>query len=312
MTIISMSGTLVTLLLASLGGLANASGPLSVYTVNYPLQYFAERIGGDYVSVAFPAPAGVDPAQWTPDPATIAAYQNADLILLNGAGYARWVDSVRLPAKRTADTSAAFKPNFIAVEQPTGQGPGVEGEPASVGVASVTWLDLFQATQQAQAVMQALADRMPERQAEFEQNLARLRGELMALDLDLQRLVARNPNQLFLASQPVYQYFARRYAMKIQSVSWQPEAVPDETQWEALTYRLEDFSASWMLWEAAPNPQSISRLKALGVTSLVLDPCANRPAQGDFISVMKQNRDRLRAARASRAVSVVLPGAAAY
>jgi len=307
-----MSRTLVALLLASVGGLANASGPLSIYTVNYPLQYFAERIGGDYVSVVFPAPPGVDPAQWAPDSATIAAYQNADLILLNGGGYARWVATVRLPAKRTVDTSAAFRANFIAVEELTGQGPGVEGGPARAGVASITWLDLFQAAQQAQAVMQALAGKMPERQAEFEQNLARLRSELMALDLDLQRLVARNPNQLFLASQPVYQYFARRYEVKIQSVSWQPEAVPDETQWEALRYHLEDFPASWMLWEATPNPQSASRLKALGVTSLVLDPCANRPARGDFISVMKQNRDRLRAAFASGAVSLILPAAAAY
>jgi len=36
--------------------------PLSVYTVNYPLQYFAEKIGGEYVDVQFPAPSDVDPA----------------------------------------------------------------------------------------------------------------------------------------------------------------------------------------------------------------------------------------------------------
>ena len=73
-----------------------AAEKLTVYVVNYPLQFFAERIGGEHVNVVFPAPADVDPAYWMPDTPTIAAYQQADLILLNGAGYARWVNKVML------------------------------------------------------------------------------------------------------------------------------------------------------------------------------------------------------------------------
>ena len=71
--------------------------PLSVYVVNYPLQYFAERIGGKHVNVSFPAPQGVDPAYWSPDAEVVVAYQEADVILLNGAGYARWVGRASLP-----------------------------------------------------------------------------------------------------------------------------------------------------------------------------------------------------------------------
>ncbi|MGI9342970.1 MAG: hypothetical protein ACR2QV_08965 [Gammaproteobacteria bacterium] len=48
---------------------------MRVYAVNYPLAYFAERIGSDAVDVRFPVPAGVDPAAWVPDPDTIAEYQ---------------------------------------------------------------------------------------------------------------------------------------------------------------------------------------------------------------------------------------------
>ena len=32
---------------------AEAASPLSVYTVSYPLQYFAERVGGEDVAVVF-------------------------------------------------------------------------------------------------------------------------------------------------------------------------------------------------------------------------------------------------------------------
>ena len=60
-----------------------SSAALSVYVVNYPLMYFAERIGGDHVEVVFPAPAGVDPAFWQPGVDVVADYQMADLIVRN-------------------------------------------------------------------------------------------------------------------------------------------------------------------------------------------------------------------------------------
>ena len=60
----------------------------TVYTVNYPLQYCAQRIAGDTLTVVFPMTVDEDPAYWKPAPQIIQAYQNADLILLNGADYA--------------------------------------------------------------------------------------------------------------------------------------------------------------------------------------------------------------------------------
>jgi len=74
---------------------ASADEKLSVYAVNYPLAYFAERIGGSSVNVVLPVPADIDPAFWEPDASVIAEFQQADLILLNGAGYANW--STHLP-----------------------------------------------------------------------------------------------------------------------------------------------------------------------------------------------------------------------
>ena len=80
-------------------------GPPQVYAVNYPLAYFAERIAGDSVQVVFPAPADVDPATWSPGIDAVAAFQQADLVLLNGAGYAGWVQRVTLSESRLVDTS---------------------------------------------------------------------------------------------------------------------------------------------------------------------------------------------------------------
>ena len=102
------NGWLAALLGALSAGPALAADPLTVYAVNYPLAYFAERIGGEQVEVVFPAPADVDPAYWAPAPEVIADYQKADLILLNGADYAHWVGRTTLPASKMVNTSASL------------------------------------------------------------------------------------------------------------------------------------------------------------------------------------------------------------
>jgi len=88
---------------------AFATPEFFVKDYNYPLKYFAERIGGPHVKVILPVPSGQDPVYWTPTIADITAYQQSDLILLNGAGYAKWVKKVSLPRSKTVDTSRQLK-----------------------------------------------------------------------------------------------------------------------------------------------------------------------------------------------------------
>ena len=88
------------------------AGSPTVATVNYPLASFAERIGGDTITVEFPAIDG-DPAFWEPKTADILTYQQADLILLNGASYAKWVPKVSLAQARLINTSADLTEKFI-------------------------------------------------------------------------------------------------------------------------------------------------------------------------------------------------------
>ena len=47
---------------------AASTDRMIIYTVNYPLKYFAERIAGEHADVVFPAPADGDPAFWCPLP----------------------------------------------------------------------------------------------------------------------------------------------------------------------------------------------------------------------------------------------------
>jgi zinc transport system substrate-binding protein len=271
----------------------SAQDRLRIYTVNYPLAYFAERIAGDLAEVTFPAPGDVDPAFWMPDAETIAAYQAADLILLNGADYEKWTGKVSLPRSRLVDTSRAFRDAYIREAGGITHSHGPGGEHDHGGLAFTTWLDLSQAAQQAEAIAQALIRKSPDAKEEIERNLHALRDDLLALDERIAEITRTDPGRPLLASHPVYQYLARRYGLNLISVMWEPEELPNEGQWNALEGILEDHPARWMLWEGEPGQATATRLRALGIDSLVLDPCANRPAKGDFLTVMTDNASKL-------------------
>jgi zinc transport system substrate-binding protein len=266
-----------------------AGGPLEVYVVNYPLRYFAERIGGEHVRVFFPAPADVDPAYWSPDAEAVAAYQGADLILLNGAGYARWVQRASLPQARLVDTSAAFRDRLIALDAATTHIHGPEGAHTHADQAFTTWLDPELVTLQARAIAQAFAAARPEHEAAFRAGLATLEAALGELDARLGAAAQSIGEAPLLFSHPVYQYFARRYSLNARSLHWEPDELPDERAWRALEALLAEHPARWMIWEAAPSDATLRRLAALGVSSIIYSPCANAPEQGDFLSVMSRN-----------------------
>jgi zinc transport system substrate-binding protein len=91
----------------------------------------------------------------------------------------------------------------------------------------------------------------------------------------------------------VYDYLARRYGLNIKSVHWEPDVPPTDAQWSEIKTILTKHPAQWMVWEAKPMQESVERLKLMGIDSLIFDPCANTPDQGDFLSVMQQNAENL-------------------
>jgi zinc transport system substrate-binding protein len=273
---------------------AAKSGKPQVFVANYPLQYFAQRIAGDVVEVLFPAPKDEDPAFWQPEEATITAYQQADLILMNGATYSKWADKVTLPESKVVDTSKGFANNFIQVSDVVTHSHGPGGEHSHNGIAFTTWVDFKQASLQAKAVSEALIRLVPSAKEAMEKNAEALKDELDALDDRMSTLSRRWADMPLVASHPVYHYLARRYGMNLKSVLWEPEVVPDENALKDLAAVLATHRARWMIWEGSPDPESDIKLAStFGIKSIIFDPCGNVPDSGDFMTVMKANVEAL-------------------
>jgi zinc transport system substrate-binding protein len=290
-----MTKRLVILLAACLfccGAVAHAE-EVKVFASNYPLSYFAERISGKSEIVIFPEIDG-DPAFWEPEPADIITIQQSDIILLNGATYEKWQPAVSLPKRKIVDTSKGFRAQYIIMEEAVDHAHGPTGAHSHSGTAFTTWIDLNQAAFQAKAIKDALAKQNVSPEEMLNNNFESLIDDLRFLDTEINEMAQGQSNMPLVASHPVYQYLARRYRLNIKAVMWEPDVFPDEQMWAHLEEMVKEHPAKWMIWEGEPLPQSVERLKEMGIASIVFDPCGNKPEGGDFLSVMKENVENLK------------------
>ncbi len=254
--------------------------------VTCPLAWTPERLGGHSVGVLSPGPAGRDPSFRRPGLSEIAAIQQADLIALNGAGFATWTTRTSLPRSRIVDTSAGFSDAYIATQSVT-HSHGADGEHSHTGTASYTWLDFAQAGQQAEALAAAMKRRMPELGDQIDVAMPGLLAELTALDAEARETLTTLHGTTIVATHPRYQYLARAYGLDIASLEWDAGAMPDDAQWQELQDIADQTGATLVIWEATPPDGAMNRASELGLKSVVFSPLATRPSNGDFVSVMQ-------------------------
>jgi len=267
---------------------------VSVITVNYPLHYFADRIGGDLISLQYIIPADVDPAYWNPNEEELSLYQSTDIILVNGADYAKWMENVSLPTSRIVNTSASFKDELLPLKNVASHSHGPEGEHQHKGVAFTTWLDFEFAIKQAEAIKDILIKKLPKEKLVLDDNFNQLKEDLEALDKLMLEGASKLKGVNVFGSHPVYQYLSRGYNLKIKSVHFEPDTFPTDEQWRGLERIVDKSQENLMLWEGKPNKKIENKLLELNIDILVFDPCANMPAEGDFLDVMEDNLIRVR------------------
>jgi len=261
-----------------------------VAVVNYPLYTFSTQIGGDKIEVFFPQISG-DPAYWEPDEVSIEKFQNAELILLNGADYAKWTDKVSLPVATQVNTSKTYQNQLIEIKGEV-HSHGPEGDHSHAGYAFTTWLDLKNALQQAEVVNEALAELLPEEKEFFAVNFKKVQGQLNQLDKQLSDILGNQEDLELFASHPVYQYLSKGYGIDIISYHWEPSKMPNDTDWKEFEHELDHHTARAMLWEEEPLTEIRQKLKGLNIKVIVYNPGGNR-TDLDFISLMGKNVENL-------------------
>lgn len=274
------------------------TGTPVVYTTFYPTEYFAGRIAGDVLDVTCPLPDDADPIYWEPSRDEIAAFQSAHLIIINGAEFEKWVASVSLPESRVVDTAAGFEEDWVTYVTTT-HSHGAGGEHTHEGIDGHTWLDPINAIAQAEAIQEAMIEHFPEHETVFRVSIGALRMELTDLDARFKALTPKLEGVQLIASHPAYNYVAARYGWDIANLDLDPESPPAPRDLFEIDRAIDpDISRRIMLWESAPNQAMVDALDERGIVSVTFSPCEMldaeaRAAGADYISVMRDNLDRL-------------------
>lgn len=260
----------------------------SIAVVNYPLYYFAKSIGGDLVSVYLPDIKS-DPAYWKPEVEQIIHFQNSDLILANGAGYAKWIEKVSLPSSKIIVTSAGFADQWTESDEGLVHSHGPEGDHSHKEADFTTWLNFRFAAKQAASIHKALVNLLPDKVEDLDENFKQLNENLMTLNNKMEGISGKIDNQVLIASHPVYQYLEQGYGLKMISKHWEPDEMPSEEMWDDLKKTKSNHPESIMVWEDEPLNEIKVKLEELNILIVVFNPCANKPATSNFLDVMNEN-----------------------
>ncbi|MEL6451295.1 MAG: zinc ABC transporter substrate-binding protein [Pseudomonadota bacterium] len=281
-----MRTVLAVIALLLTASVAAAQDKPRVVVVNYALQYMAERLLGDSADVVFPVPAGVDPSFWRPSIADISAVQSADLILLNGAGFATWTAKVSLPRSKIVNTARGLEDRFIATATIT-HSHGDGGTHSHDGTASYLWLDPTLAIAQAEAIAGAVSARGLGDAATVYANLDALRDNLRALDETTKATLGGLTDTVFIATHPRYQYLARAYGLTVYALEWDAGAMPTADQLADLQAKIDETGASVLIWEAAPAKEARAQVANLGLVDLVFPPLAVPTKEAPFLDAFR-------------------------
>jgi zinc transport system substrate-binding protein len=259
--------------------------PLKIVALSFPAQWLTQRLQGEGAVVERLLPAGEDPPTYQPPPERIAALQDADLIVGNGAGYEAWLSTASLPEARLVLTADGL--DLIRLPE-TRHRHGAEGEHSHGGVDPHTWTDPLLLIQQADALTVALHRARP--QGGWDDRAAVLKAELEALHVELQAGLAPLSERRIAANHPAYNYLARRYALDLTSFDFDPKTPPSAESLAAFNTWAIGQDAPMLWWEQTPA-DAVRAAFPPTVRHVVIDPLEQPPDGGEY--------DLLRAARAN-------------
>ena len=258
-------------------GAAGTKG-LDVAAGFYPLQFVAERVGGDAVRVEPLAPPGAEPHDLELGPQQVAALSEAVLVL-HLRDFQPAVD--RAVEQQAAD--AALDAAQVS--------PLVDGDPH-------VWLDPTRLAAIADAVAQRLAAASPEQAAAFRGRADALWAELTALDGELRAGLADCERREVVTSHTSFGYLARAYGLtQVGIAGLSPHEDPSAARLAEVTRLAEETGVTTVFFEDTVSPKVSEALaREVGARAEVLSPLETQPAGGDYLSGMRTVLASLRTA----------------
>ena len=286
-------------------------GTLTVMASFYPLQYLAEKIGGEHVTVTSLTPAGAEPHDLELSPKTVDALSSADAVIYL-AGFQSAVDeAIEQQAPKTViDVSPAVQLVEAGVdanhpseeededtdEAQSSEADGHEDHHHDMSTDPHFWLDPVRMASAATLVGDKLAEANPANAEMYKTNAKALKEELTSLGNDLVSKTSTCQIKTFVTAHTAFGYLADRTGLTQVGISGlDPDSSPSPARLAEISQIAKDQGVTTIFTEALIDPKIAQTLADdLGITTAVLDPIESQtdPSK-DYSGVMNDNIDAL-------------------
>lgn len=295
--------TLAVAALVAVTGLTSCSDDgdsdgLSVVTSFYPLQFIAERVGGDEVTVR----NLTQPGQEAHD-LELTVRQTAELVEADLIVYLRDFQ----PAVDEAVETNTDGPVVEALQVMETQDPAIGGARPSRVLEDDPhfWLDPRAMATVAAAVEARLTELDPDNAETYQENAAGLFGELVGLDGQMATGLDDCERRTVVVSHDAFGYLGYRYDLELAPIAGlSPDSEPSPQHIAELQELIREEGITTVFSETLASPAMAETLAAdLGLETAVLDPVeglSDETSTEDYISLMEQNLAALQQANGCR------------
>ena len=195
---------------------------LSIYTTVYPLKFFTEQIGGEYVKVQSIYPTGGDEHTFEPTQKDFIKLADSELFLYVGFGVEGFVTKAKSILKNDHVKMVAIgeKVKFEKADEPHDEDSDKSTDKDkdthnhTDEINPHIWLDPIYCIQIAEAIKDELKKIIPSHQKDFEANFEILKDKLIQLDESYREVARASKTKEFLVSHAAFSYWETRYGLK--------------------------------------------------------------------------------------------------
>ena len=304
------------------GGSSSKDGKLTVMASFYPLQYLAEKIGGEHVSVSSLTPDGAEPHDLELSPKMVDSLSSADAVVYL-AGFQSAVDeAIEQQAPKTViDVSSAAKlveagtdANHPSEDEEDATDEAQSGETEAhdhdhegadhadhdhhhdMSADPHFWLDPTRMANAATLVGDKLAEADSAHADTYKANAKALAEDLNALSDTLVTKTSTCKVKTFVTAHTAFGYLADRTGLTQVGISGlDPESSPSPARLAEIAQIAKEQGVTTIFTEALIDPKVAQTLADdLGITTAVLDPIESQTdASKDYAATMNSNIDAL-------------------
>lgn len=297
------------------GDSSSKDGKLTVMASFYPLQYLAEKIGGEHVSVTSLTPEGAEPHDLELSPKMVDSLSSADAVVYL-AGFQSAVDeAIEQQAPKTViDVSPAAElveagtdANHPSEEEEEATDEAQSGETEGhdheghehhhdMSADPHFWLDPTRMAKAATLVGDKLAEADSAHADVYKANAKALAEELNTLSDTLVTKTSSCKVKTFVTAHTAFGYLADRTGLTQVGISGlDPESSPSPARLAEIAQIAKEQGVTTIFTEALIDPKVAQTLADdLGITTAVLDPIESQTdASKDYAATMNSNIDAL-------------------